>query len=343
MTVLSVLDQSPIRSGATPALALEETLRLARAAEKFGYRRYWVAEHHSSNGLAGSSPEILVTRIAAETETIRVGAGGVMLSHYSALKVAENFRVLEALYPGRIDLGIGRAPGSDQLTDRALQAGPGAVGPQQFPAQVQDLLGYLHGALPDGHPFANIHAVPPGPTVPDVWLLGSSDQSASLAAYFGCAFSFAHFINPDGGDRVMETYREHFQPHPSATGAAGDGPTGSVAVFVMCADTEAEAERLMKSRDLWSLRQRRGETAPVPTLEDAEAYPYTPEDRMVMENARRRTISGAPEQVQGRIEALAESYRVDEIVVVTICPEFEARLRSYQLLAEAFALKPVSG
>ena len=333
MTVLSVLDQSPIRSGATPATAVQETLRLATAAEALGYRRYWVAEHHSSNGLAGSSPEILIGRIAAETSTIRVGAGGVMLSHYSPLKVAENFRMLETLYPGRIDLGIGRAPGSDQLTDRALQAGPGAAGPQHFPAQMNDLLGYLHGGLADDHPFAGVRAMPEGPTAPDVWLLGSTDQSAALAAYFGCAFSFAYFINPDGGDQVMTAYRENYRP--SLRYAA---PQGSIAAFVLCADTEAEADRLMKSRDLWSLRQRRGETAPVPTVEDAEAYPYSPQDRRIVEYNRRRTISGAPGQVRGKMCELADRYGVDEIVVVTICPDFEARLRSYQLLAEAFGL-----
>ncbi len=335
MTFLSVLDQSPIRSGATPAIAVAETLRLARAAEALGYRRYWVAEHHSSNGLAGSTPEILVARIAAETSRIRVGAGGVMLSHYSPLKVAENFRMLETLYPGRIDLGVGRAPGSDQLTDRALQAGPGAAGPQHFPAQVRDMLGYLHGDMPEDHPFGNIRAMPRGDSVPAVWLLGSSDQSASLAAHFGCAFSFAHFINPDGGAEIMGLYRDSFQ----ASGECG-APQGSVAVFVLCADSEEEAARLMKSRDLWSLRQRKGETAPVPTAEEAEAYPYTPQDRQIIEYNRSRTVSGTPEQVRNKLLAMSGAYGVDEIVVVTICAEFEARLRSYELLAEAFALAP---
>jgi len=336
MTIRSVLDQSPIRSGATPAMAVQETLRLAQATEAWGYRRYWVAEHHSSNGLAGSTPEILITRIAAETSRIRVGAGGVMLSHYSPLKVAENFRMLETLYPGRIDLGIGRAPGSDGLTDRALQAGPGAAGPQQFPAQVRDLLGYLGDGVPEDHPFARVRAMPRGDNAPEIWLLGSSDQSASLAAYFGRAFSFAHFINPDGGDEVMQLYRENFRPSECLA-----VPQGSVAVFVLCADTEEDAERLMKSRDLWSLRQRRGETAPVPTIAEAEAFPYTPQDLQLVAYNRRRTISGAPEQVRDRMFALAAAYDVDEIVVVTICPDFEARLRSYELLAEVFALVPL--
>ena len=333
MTVLSVLDQSPIRSGATPALAVAETVQLAQAADRLGYHRYWLAEHHSSFGLAGTAPEILIGRIAGTTEHIRVGAGGVMLNHYSALKVAESFRMLETLYPGRIDLGIGRAPGSDPLTERALQHGPGALGPQHFPAQIQDLLGFLDGTLPDDHPFARVRANPTGDGVPDVWLLGSSDQSAAMAAHFGCAFSFAHFINADGGDAVMTAYRNHFRPS-----ARLGKPVGSIGVFVLCADSEAEAERLLKSRDLWTLRQRRGESAPVPTVEEAESYPYTAQDRAIIGHNRRRVVVGAPEQVRDQLLALGEHYGVDEFVVITICPEFEARLRSYELLADAVGL-----
>lgn len=334
MTCLSVLDQSPIRSGATPAQAVQETLRLAELADRLGYRRYWLAEHHSSGGLAGSAPEILVGRVAALTSSIRVGAGGVMLSHYSALKVAENFRMLETLFPGRIDLGIGRAPGSDQLTARALAQGPGALGFEHFPAQVRDLIGFLDESLPAEHPFARIRAMPRGPTSPEVWLLGSSDQSAALAAYFGCRFSFAHFINAEGGEAVMQAYREHFRPS-----AALDRPAGSIGVFVICADSEAEAARLARSRDLWMLRLRRGETQPVPTVEEAENYPYTDHERAVVRYNRRRTIAGAPEQVRDRLLELGRAYGVDEFVVVTICHEFEDRLRSYELLAQAFDLK----
>ena len=178
MPVLSVLDQSPIRSGGTAADAVAETIELARACERWGYHRYWLAEHHSSRGLAGSTPEILIGQVAARTSRMRVGAGGVMLSHYSALKVAENFRMLETLYPGRIDLGIGRAPGSDPRTARALAHGPGALGVEHFPEQIADLIGYVHGELPQGHPFRGVRAMPEGPTMPEVWLLGSSGESA---------------------------------------------------------------------------------------------------------------------------------------------------------------------
>ncbi len=334
MTRLSVLDQSPIRGGATAADAVRETIELARHADRLGYHRYWLAEHHSSGGLAGSTPEILVGHVAAETTGIRVGSGGVMLSHYSAFKVAENFRMLETLHPGRIDLGIGRAPGSDQLTAMALAHGPGALGIDQFPAQVRDVIGYLDGELPGDHPFARLTAMPSGPTSPEIWLLGSSDQSAAIAAHFGRAFSFAHFIVDRGGDVVMAGYREHFRPS-----AALAEPTASIGVFVICADSDEEAQRLRQSRDLWLLRLYRGDTQPVPTVEEAEGYPYTERERAIVEHNRGRTIAGAPDRIRARLDELGRLYGVDELVVVTICDRFEARLRSYELLAEVFGLQ----
>ncbi len=334
---LSVLDQSPIRSGCTPADAVRETLALAEIADRLGYHRYWLAEHHSSGGLAGSTPEILIGPVAARTRTIRVGSGGVMLSHYSPLKVAENFRMLETLYPGRIDLGIGRAPGSDQLTNTALAHGPGALGIEHFPSQINDLIGYLHGALPAGHPFARVTAMPKGAGAPELWLLGSSDQSASFAAYFGCAFSFAHFINDDGGDQVVTAYRNYFRPGLLPT------PEVNIAVFCLCAETEEKAERLMKSRDLSFLRMRRGMTAPVPTLAEAEAFDYSELDRRIIAMGRRRVIAGTPRQVKTALTALAQSHGVDECVIVTICAQFEDRVRSYELIADAFALTPSAG
>ncbi len=332
---LSVLDQSPIRAGCTPANALAETLELAEFCDRLGYHRYWLAEHHSTGGLAGSAPEILIGEVARRTRKLRVGSGGVMLSHYSPLKVAETFRVLEALHPGRIDCGIGRAPGSDGLTAQALAHGPGALGIEHFPAQIRDLQAWLAGGLPDGHPFRQVDAMPSGPTVPEFWLLGSSDQSAAYAAHFGCAFSFAHFINARGGEPVMEAYRRHFR----ASGQLA-GPAGSIGVFVICADTEEEALALRWSRDLWLLRLHSGRTAPVPTVEEARNHPYTDREMAVVMRNRERTIAGSPEQVHERVTALARGYGVDEVVVVTICDRFEARLRSYELLAEAFAVSP---
>jgi luciferase family oxidoreductase group 1 len=333
--ILSVLDQSPIRDGGSPAQAINETIALAQAVEGLGYHRYWVAEHHAAAGLAGTAPEILVARLAAGTSALRIGSGGVMLSHYSPLKVAETFRVLEALFPGRIDLGIGRAPGSDYLTARALQHGPGALGLEHFPSQIADLLGFLHDALPPDHPFAGIKAQPAGAGAPALWLLGSSDQSAAYAAHFGCAFSFAHFITDQGGPQVMDGYRRLFQPSPWLA-----APEGSIGVFVLCADTEAAAQRLARSRDLWRLRFDQGVLGPIPSIEEAEAYPYSREDRLRIAHHRRRQVIGAPEQVREKLLALGEAYGVGEFVIVSICYDFAARLRSYALLAEVCGLAP---
>lgn len=332
---LSVLDQSPIRAGATAADAVHETLALAEATDRLGYYRYWLAEHHNTAGLAGSAPEILIGQVAARTRALRVGSGGVMLSHYSALKVAESFRMLETLFPGRIDLGIGRAPGSDQLTAHALAQGPGALGIEHFPTQIRDLLGFLDGTLSEDHPFAKIRAMPVGATMPELWLLGSSDQSAAYAAYFGLPFSFAHFIVVDGGPEVMRFYRDNFRPS-----ARWLEPEGSIGVFCICAETEDEAAHLALSRDLWLLRLYRGETGPVPSPEEALAYPYTEQERAIVRHNRRRTIAGTPESVRTSLVALGEAYAVREFVVVTICHDFTARVRSYELLAEAFSLAP---
>ena len=330
---LSVLDQSPIRSGATPAQAIQETLQLAQIAERLGYHRYWLAEHHNSGGLAGTTPEVLMARVAADTRRIRVGSGGVMLSHYSALKVAENFRMLETLYPGRIDLGIGRAPGSDQHTAHALQHGPGALGIEEFPNQIADVAGYLRGAMPEQHPFADVTAMPSGPTVPELWLLGSSDQSAAYAAHFGFAFSFAHFITGQSGAAIVAAYRRYFQPSEWAP-----EPRASVGIWVVTADTEAEAKRLASSRELWLLRLATGHLGPFPTPEQAAAHPYTERERAFIRASAGRSIVGAPEQVKAKLSTLAEDYGVDELVVVTICHDFAARVRSYELLAEVFGL-----
>jgi luciferase family oxidoreductase group 1 len=331
MPRLSVLDQSPVRSGGTPADAIQETLELAQVADRLGYYRYWLAEHHSTTGLAGSSPEILIGQVAARTSRIRVGAGGVMLQHYSPLKVAENFRLLETLYPGRIDLGIGRAPGSDQRTAAALAQG--SLGLKHFPDQIETLIGYLHDCLPADHAFRGVRAMPSGSGAPELWLLGSSDASAAYAAHFGTAFAFAQFINSRGGAEITRAYASRFRP--SANRAA---PQASVAVFALCADTEAEARRLAQSRDLFVVRLYTGRSGPYPSVEEAEAHPYTERELAIVHHARQRTIAGAPEQVRDRLLALGADYGVDEFVIVAITHEFKARLRSYQLLAEVFSL-----
>jgi luciferase family oxidoreductase group 1 len=329
---LSVVDQSPIREGGTAADAIRESIELAKAAERWGYTRFWLAEHHSTSGFAGSSPEILITRIAAETDRIRVGSGGVMLSHYSPLKVAENFRILETMSPNRIDLGIGRAPGADQLTSAALAYGS-QVGMEFFSTRVADTLAFLTDTPPATAALAQVRATPRPDTVPQVWMLGSSDQSAALAARFGLAFSFAHFITPDGGHDIVEQYRAYFRPSRFY-----GVPRVSVGVFVLCADTEEEARRAAASRDLWRLRFEQGRLGPYPSPDDALAYPYTDEERAMINRRRTHSIIGAPEQVKRELSDFADSYGVNELVILTICHDFKVRLRSYELLSELFDL-----
>jgi luciferase family oxidoreductase group 1 len=339
---LSVLDQSPIRSGGTPADAVRETIALAKLCDRLGYHRYWLSEHHNAPGLAGSVPEILIARVAAETERIRVGSGGVMLPHYSAYKVAETFRMLETLYPGRIDLGIGRAPGTDRRTTLALNVKSAAGGGSHqldikvFPQQVLDVRGYLTGEpVDEEHPFRNVAAMPTGETAPEMWLLGSWDQSASVAAHYGIAFSFAHFITGEGGDHVMRAYKDAFQPS-----AVCPEPQGNIGVFVLCTETEDRAERLALCRDVWRMRVDRGVIAPYPSIEEAEAEmaEWGPGERMQAGFNRQRQVIGTPDRVKTELETLAARYDVDEILVVTITHDFADRTRSYELLAEAFGL-----
>lgn len=332
---LSVLDQSPIREGGTPAQAVAETLELAQLCDRLGFHRYWLAEHHSSVALAGSAPEVLIPRVAGLTQRMRVGSGGVMLPHYSAFKVAENFRMLETLFPGRIDLGVGRAPGSDQATMRILADGRSNwSNPGSYPYQVRDLVAWLHDALPDDHPGKAVAAEPRGQSAPDVWLLGSSDESAAMAAHFGLPFCFAHFINPDGGDGVTRAYHAHFKP--SALHAE---PQAMMAITVLCAETDEEARRLAASREVWAMRLHAfGRATPVPSVEDALREAETPGVERLMAALRRRSVVGSPQTVRAALEKHAESYQVDEIMAVTICYDFVARKRSYELLAEAFHL-----
>jgi luciferase family oxidoreductase group 1 len=329
---LSVLDQSPVISGHTPAQAVHETIRLVKAAEQLGFHRYWLAEHHAIAALADPCPEILLARVAAETSRIRVGTGGVLLPYYSPLKVAEQFRMLEALYPGRIDLGIGRAPGGDQVTAMAIGEGryPGA---EHFPEQVQYLVAYLDGALPSDHPFSGVKVMPAGPTAPEVWLLGSSDYSGALAAQLGLRFAFAHFISADGGDAVMRDYKRRYQPSRREP-----APQALLCVFVICAETAAEAERLAASIDLRRLNMDYGVNAPVPNDEDARTYPYTEADRRRIAHHRRRVVLGEPGMVRDQLLQLCELFQADELMVITITGSYDSRMRSYELMAEAFGL-----
>jgi luciferase family oxidoreductase group 1 len=327
---LGILDQSPVLAGAAPRDAVHETIALAREAERLGYNRYWLAEHHAMRGLADPAPEILLARIAAETSRMRVGTGGVLLPHYSALKVAEQFRMLEALAPGRIDLGIGRAPGGSQRVSMALESRD----VRDFPAQVRDLCDYLDGTMPEEHPFAKLTAMPSGETSPEVWLLGSSDYSASLAAQFGLPFAFAHFISGDA-EPVTRMYRRHFRPSSRLS-----EPRVILCVAAIAAPTPEEAEELAATIDLWRLRIRNGVDLPVPSLDEARAYPYTPSDRDEITYYRRRLTLGAPNAVRERIETLSARHEADEAMILTITPDYASRTRSYALLADAFALAP---
>jgi luciferase family oxidoreductase group 1 len=341
MTItLAILDQSTIASGRGADEAIRETLALARLADEWGYSRYWMAEHHNSQSHAGSAPEMLVAAIAATTRRIRIGTAGVMLPHYSSLKVAEQFKVAEAIAPGRIDLGLGRAPGSDGRTAFALNPNANEAA-DRFPQQVQELLGWLGDGLPDNHPFKAVAAMPAVPTRPEVWILGSSDFGAQVAAYFGLPYCFAHFISDRGSEQVTALYREGFRPQPGVPGRLA-APHCALGVFALTADTEAEAWRLYKSRELWRLFRDTGRFPPLPSVEEAEAYPYTDAERAHLERIRPKAIVGAPEQVKARLEALAAAHGAQEMAILTPCHDPEARLRSYRLLAGAFGLSAAS-
>lgn len=329
---LSVLDQSPVISGQTPAEAVHATLELARRAEALGYHRYWLAEHHAIAALADPCPEVLLARLGAETSRIRVGTGGVLLPYYSAFKVAEVFRMLEALYPGRVDLGIGRAPGGDARTAHAV-GGSQLPTAEDFPKRVWELVGHLDGSLPEDHPHKRVRVQPGGDTAPEVWLLGSSDYSGALAAQRGLRFAFAHFINPRGGDLVTRAYRERFQPS-----ARESAPAAIVCVFVICAEDDATAERLAAPIDLRRLHMALGRDTPVPTLDEAEGHAYTDEERRYVLAQRERAVIGGPEKCARELAALAERYAADEVMALTITGDYGSRLRSYELLAQAFAL-----
>ena len=334
---LSVLDQSPVREGGTATDALHETIALAVATEALGYRRFWVAEHHNLGNFAGTSPEILIGQIAARTRTIRVGSGGVMLTHYSALKVAENFRLLQSLYPGRIDLGIGRAPGSDSLTAAALAYPGTARDVRHFPQQVADVMAYLSDSLDRSHPFSGVHAGPGQPAgTPDIWLLGSYVESAHMAAKMGLPFSYAHFFGngAENGPLIVESYRRHFQPS-----ACLAEPLVNVGVHVLCAETEEEALRLATSRNLMKLRSALGVRSGVPSVEEAVAYPYRSEELAYLEQVKRSYVDGNPQQVKAKLEDLADLYQTTDLTIVTICHGFAERVRSYELLAEVCELK----
>lgn len=329
---LSVLDQSPIRSGGTAAQALSETVELARHTELLGYERFWVAEHHGSSSFAGCAPELLLARIGAETSRIRIGSGGVMLTHYSPYKVAENFLLLQTFYPDRVDLGLGRAPGSDGITAQALAYGS-PIGVDYFRTKLMDLTAFLKGAPPETASFSRVKATPRVTSIPELWLLGSSEQSALYAAELGMRYSVAHFLNPVESVQLVNLYREHFQPS-----AETPEPCVNIGVFVLCAETEEAAQDLGLTRDIWRLGLERGEPGPIPSVAEARAYPLTVGETELVQRRRQHAICGTPEQVRDILSALASKHAADELVVISNCHDFAARKRSYALLAQTFGL-----
>ena len=324
MTRLSILDQSPVISGLGARRAIEETLALARRADELGYHRYWLAEHHAIAALADPCPEVLLARLGAETRRLRIGTGGVLLPYYSAFRTAETFRMLEALYPGRIDLGVGRAPGGDARTAQAVGGGhfPDA---ERFPQQVAELAALLEGT------HRPVRLQPEVETVPQVWLLGSSDYSGALAAELGLAFAFAHFINPRGGDAVSRAYRDLFKPT-----ATRPKPQVIVCTFAIVAETDDEAERLAASIDLRRLHMALNIDSPVPTDAEAAQHQYSDEERRYVDSQRARAIIGGPAKAKREIEEMVERYGADEAMVLTITGDYASRRRSYELLIGAF-------
>lgn len=333
---LSVVDQSPIHDGGPATRAPHDSLRLAQACERAGYHRYWVAEHHATPGYAGPCPEILVGHIAAHTQRIRVGSGGVMLPHYSPFKVAEVFRMLAVLYPERIDLGLGRAPGGDSLATAALAFPREPIDPRLYPRQVYDLMGHLYGDLPEDHPFHAVPAVPEGPA-PEVWLLGSSGGSAELAGQLGAGLALALFIGThERSPAIVEAYRRAFRPSPGL-----ETPRWLIAVAAVAAPSREEAWAIAASRSLWLTRvlsqgELTGIEPPEAALAAAEGLP--PRARAIFDASMAQTVIGTPQDCAERLHALATEYDTGEVSLVNVCYHFEHRVRSYELIARACGL-----
>lgn len=327
---LSVLDQSPVRKGVTAEQAVRETIELAKHTEKLGYTRFWVSEHHNTGSLAGSTPEVLLGYLASQTSTIRLGSGGVMMPNHSALKVAENFRMLEALAPGRIDLGMGRAPGTDRLTASVLNPS-NTFSEQDFIEQLYNLINLFHDRGEPGSPHSKIRAIPQVQSVPSMWLLSSSGQSGLFAAHFGMGFSFAHFINPVGGPQSVQMYRERFQPSEDM-----QQPEANMAIFVFCSEDEEKIRQHQAIMDFRFNQFEKGKGIVPISYEDVQGYVYTADELERIKHNRRRVVTGTPAEIKQKLIALTDEYDVDELIAVTITERFEDRLESYRLLAEQF-------
>ncbi|MBF9234177.1 LLM class flavin-dependent oxidoreductase [Microvirga alba] len=334
MLPISVLDLSFVTSGSTPAQALRNTLDLARHADGLGYTRYWVAEHHNLPSVASGAPEIMIGQIAAVTERIRVGSGGVMLPNHAPLMVAERFKLLEALFPGRIDLGLGRAPGTDPVTSYALRRFQEERGRDDFQERLQELMLLENRRIPEGHPFRKIEVMPSGVPLPPIWLLGSSDYSSHLSAQLGMGFAFAHHFASHDATDAMLSYRNGFTPSEWRR-----EPHAILTVAAICAETDEEAERIASSADLNVLRRMRGEYGPLPSPEEALAYPYTSSEREAIQRNRARLFVGSPERLRTLVTPLIEATKADELMVTAAIHDHGARKRSYELVAVVFGRK----
>ncbi len=327
---LSVLDQSPVRKGATAEQALQETVALAKHADNLGFHRFWVAEHHNTTSLAGSSPAVLMAHLAGQTKHIRIGSGGVMMPNHSSLQVAENFRLLEALFPGRIDLGMGRAPGTDRLTASILNPN-NKFSEQDFIEQLYDLQHYFHNTKETGTIHERVKAIPMAQTAPKQWLLSSSGGSVKFAAHFGTGLAFAHFINPYGGAEAVKVYHDHFKASADFT-----LPEAAVAIFVFCADDEEKVMRHQAVMDFRFLQLERGMGLIPVSYNDVKNEKYTLAEQERIAYNRKRIIAGDSEQVKEKLSKLADDYKVDEIIAITITEEFGDRLASYSNLHSLF-------
>ena len=335
MTPLSILDLSPVTTATPGSAALRNSLNLARLADRLGYTRYWLAEHHNIASIASSAPEIMIGQIAAATTHIRVGSGGVMLVNHAPLMVAERFKVLEALFPGRIDLGLGRAPGTDPVTSYALRRRQEARDGDDFLERFQELLLLERGGLPEGHPFRSVHAVPMDVALPPVWLLGSSGYSAELAAAAGMGFAFAHHFAEHDAASAMLSYRAHFKPSRELA-----QPYAILATAAIAADTDAEAERIAASAELHFVNRMKGQYLPLVAPEEAAAYSYSPIERDRLAQHRARLAVGGIDTVVRQLRALVEATRADELMITSMLFDHAARRHCYELLAEAFGLAP---
>ncbi|AXK82142.1 LLM class flavin-dependent oxidoreductase [Pseudolabrys taiwanensis] len=331
MIPLSVLDLSPVAAGSTGAQALRNSLDLAQLADRLGFTRYWVAEHHNMPAIASSAPDIMIGQIAAATERLRVGSGGVMLPNHAPLTVAERFKVLEALYPDRIDLGLGRAPGTDPATSYALRRRQGISEEDDFLERFNELMLFETNGFPAGHPFHKVRAMPADVKLPPIYLLGSSDYSAQLSGHIGAAFAFAHHFASFDAATAMRIYRDSFKPSVSHT-----TPYAILATHVVCAETDEEAERLAATVDLNIVRRAKGEYQPLASPEEALAYDYAPVDRARIAENRRRLSVGSPATVKARLAPLLEATQANELMVTTMIYDHAARKRSYELLADVF-------